>query len=112
MIRMTERYLLGAVQLFDEHEPDELMGEDKGRERPNEIGALSKGIGDPICAANDENDTSSRTHFRLKMTRKGRGVEHFAALVEKHHIVVCFKPREYSFRLVLTGLSAVSGAMW
>ena len=79
---------LGAVELLDEEEADELMGEGEGGEGELLGGGGSDGIGEAVGSADDEDEAAwGGGLFLLQPAGELQGAHLEAVLVEQHDVV-------------------------
>ena len=72
------------------------MGKYERGEREEVVGAISESAVHSIGPADDEYDIFAGGQYTLDMTRKGRGVEELAALVEYNHVIARCEARKYA----------------
>ncbi len=85
---------LGPVDLFSQDEPDQLVREDQGRERPDEVGTLVDFGVDSVRSADDQGDVAGAVERLLEPGGEGGGVHGFSAFIEQDHVVGGVFPAE------------------
>ena len=103
MVRPARRNFLSAIYLFNDHQPNQLMGEHQIRQRPDGIGSRSQLVIDAVGPTDDQGGVPAGVEKLLQVAGQLRGGEVLTAFVQKDDVILWTKMFLNGRRLFLTG---------